>query len=184
MMNKISILAICAALAVPAAIAPALAQTANDKTGVNSAAAASPTTAEFVQQVAMSDMFEIQSSQLAEQKVSDAQTKAFARDMVADHTKTSQQLKGMMQNGTVKQTPPKSLDAAHQQKLDQLKKLSGQDFARQYHAQQVAAHQDAVELFQRYAKGGDNAALKDWAAKTLPALQHHLDMAQSLDKRS
>jgi putative membrane protein len=77
-----------------------------------------------------------------------------------------------------------SRSAAHQQKLDQLKKLSGQDFARQYHAQQVAAHQDAVELFQRYAKGGDNAALKDWAAKTLPALQHHLDMAQSLDKRS
>jgi len=24
--------------------------------------------------------------------------------------------------------------------------------------------------------------LKDWAGKTLPALQHHLEMAQSLDK--
>jgi putative membrane protein len=47
---------------------------------------------------------------------------------------------------------------------------------------QVSAHKDAVSLFERYAKGGDNAALKDWAGKMLPALQHHLEMAQNLDK--
>jgi putative membrane protein len=47
---------------------------------------------------------------------------------------------------------------------------------------QVSAHRDAVSLFERYAKGGDNADLKDWAGKTLPALQHHLEMAQGLDK--
>jgi Domain of unknown function (DUF4142) len=28
-----------------------------------------------------------------------------------------------------------------------------------------------------YAKGGDDSKLKDWAAKTLPALRHHLEMA-------
>jgi putative membrane protein len=39
-----------------------------------------------------------------------------------------------------------------------------------------------VSLFERYAKGGDNAALKDWAGKTLPALQHHLQMAEGLKK--
>jgi putative membrane protein len=47
---------------------------------------------------------------------------------------------------------------------------------------QVSAHKDAVSLFERYAKGGDNAKLKDWAGKTLPHLQHHLEMAQSLNK--
>ena len=47
---------------------------------------------------------------------------------------------------------------------------------------QVSAHKDAVSLFERYAKGGDNTALKDWAGKTLPTLQHHLEMAQELDK--
>lgn len=39
-----------------------------------------------------------------------------------------------------------------------------------------------MSLFERYAKGGDNPALKEWAGKTLPALQHHLEMAQNLDK--
>jgi putative membrane protein len=33
---------------------------------------------------------------------------------------------------------------------------------------QVSAHKDAVSLFERYAKGGDNADLKDWAGA--PAL--------------
>ena len=47
---------------------------------------------------------------------------------------------------------------------------------------QVSAHKDAVSLFERYAKGGENSKLKDWAGKTLPALQHHLDMAQTMDK--
>jgi len=30
--------------------------------------------------------------------------------------------------------------------------------------------------------GGDNADLKAWAGKTLPALQHHIEMAQTLVK--
>jgi putative membrane protein len=47
---------------------------------------------------------------------------------------------------------------------------------------QVSAHKDAVSLFERDAKGGDNPKLKDWAGNTLPALQHHLQMAQELDK--
>lgn len=48
---------------------------------------------------------------------------------------------------------------------------------------QVTAHNDAVSLFERYAKGGDNAELKGWAVKTLSALQHHLYMAQDLSNR-
>ena len=47
---------------------------------------------------------------------------------------------------------------------------------------QVSAHKDAVSLFERYAKGGDDPKLKDWAGKTLPALQHHLEMAQEMNK--
>jgi len=47
---------------------------------------------------------------------------------------------------------------------------------------QVSAHKDAVSLFQRYAKSSDNPKLKDWAGKTLPTLQHHLDMAEAMNK--
>jgi putative membrane protein len=74
------------------------------------------------------------------------------------------------------------LDSSHQKMLDKLKGLNGADFTQQYDKDQVSAHKDAVSLFRRYAKGGDNDALKDWAGKTLPALERHLEMAQNLEK--
>ena len=159
---------------------PALAQSIGEKTGVNSALGITPSTEDFVKQVAISDMFELQSNKLGEEK-GNAQQKSFAAQMVKDHTKTSSELKSMVESGKVKAQLPTALDSAHQSKLDKLKGAQGKDFA-DFDDMQVSAHKDAVSLFERYAKGGDNPELKDWAGKTLPALQHHLDMAQNLTK--
>jgi putative membrane protein len=76
------------------------------------------------------------------------------------------------------------MDSSHQSKLDKLKDMKGADFTKQYRSLQVSAHKDAVSLFERYAKGGDNEKLKSWAAKTLPDLKHHLDMGQNLEKQT
>ena len=102
--------------------------------------------------------------------------------MVTDHTKTSTELKGLVSSGKVKAELPAALDSSHQSKLDKLKAANGADFAKDYADMQVDAHKDAVGLFERYAKGGDNADLKTWAGQTLPALKHHLEMAQGLKK--
>jgi putative membrane protein len=160
--------------------APVSAQSVGEKTGINSALGVSPSTPDFIKQVAISDMFEIESSKLAAQKA-DAETKKFASKMVADHTKTSNELKAMVK-GVNNAPVPTAMDSSHQSKLDKLKGLSGDQFSKQYRADQVAAHKDAVSLFDRYSKGGDNEKLKGWAAKTLPALKHHLEMAEALNK--
>jgi putative membrane protein len=47
-----------------------------------------PSAQDFVNKVAISDMFEIQASQLALSKQADADTKPFAEKMVQDHQKT------------------------------------------------------------------------------------------------
>jgi putative membrane protein len=39
-----------------------------------------------------------------------------------------------------------------------------------------------VDLFERYANGGDHSDLKAWAGKTVPALRHHKEMADVLPK--
>ena len=158
---------------------PALAQSVGEKTGVNSALGVAPTTADFVKEVAISDMFEIDSSKLADQKGT-AREKSFARQMVTDHTKTSNDLRGLVTSGKVKAELPTAIDSSHQSKLDKLKNASGKDFSSDFDSYQVSAHKDAVSLFERYANGGENADLKDWAGKTLPALRHPLEMAQEL----
>jgi putative membrane protein len=154
---------------------------AGEKTGVNSALGISPTTADFVKEVAISDMFEIASNKLAQDK-GNAAEKSFASQMVTDHTKTSSELKTLVSSGKAKAELPAALDSSHQSKLDKLKDKSGKDFSSDFDSMQVSAHKDAVSLFERYAKGGENADLKDWAGKTLPALKHHLEMAQGLEK--
>jgi putative membrane protein len=169
--------AICLLFALPAA-----AESLTEKSGINSLVGVSPSTQDFVTEAGISDMFEIQSSKLAVQRASDQATKGFANQMITDHGKTSSELKSMVEKGTVKANLPTGLDSSHQSMLDKLKGLNGSDFTKQYHDDQVSGHKDAVDLFKRYAKGGRNEALKSWAGKTLPTLEHHLDMANNLDK--
>ena len=159
----------------------AFAQSVGEKTGVNSTLGISPTTADFVKEAAMSDMLEIESSKIAQQK-GNADEKKFAGQMITDHTKTSSELKSMVSSGDVKAEIPAALDSSSQSKLDKLRDAKPEDFAAQYDPMQVSAHKDAVSLFERYAKGGDDPKLKGWAAKKLPTLQHHLEMAQAMDK--
>ncbi|MBV8794597.1 MAG: DUF4142 domain-containing protein [Hyphomicrobiales bacterium] len=160
---------------------PAIAETAGEKMGVNSALGIAPTTNDFVQEAAVSDMFEIQSSKVASTKLSGPE-KAFADQMVADHTKTSAELSAGATSANV--PLPTAMDPSHQKMLDKLNSLSGDDFRKQYFSDQVSAHKSAVSLFERYGKGGDNPKLKDWASTTLPTLQHHLEMAQGLYKNT
>jgi putative membrane protein len=161
--------------------APALAQSVGEKTGVNSALDISPTTADFVKEAATSDMLEIQAAKIAEDK-GNAEEKKFAGQMVTDHTKTSSELREMVSGSEAMADIPTKLDDSSQKKLDKLRDAKPADFAGQYDPMQVSAHKDAVSLFERYSKSGDNPKLKDWAGKTLPALQHHLDMAEAMNK--
>jgi putative membrane protein len=148
--------------------------------GLSASVALAQTAQDFATKVAISDMFEIQSSQLALSKQPDADTKPFAEKMVQDHQKTSNELKALVDGGKVKATLPTALDAEHQKLLDDLKAKNGKDFDQSYDQVQLKAHRDAVALFEAYAKTGDNSDLKSWAGQTLPHLKEHLSMAEKL----
>ncbi len=100
--------------------------------------------------------------------------------MITDHTKTSQELKQLV-DGENKSALATGLDDSSEKKLDRLRNTKPADFASEYDPMQVNAHKDAVSLFERYSKSGDDPKLKDWAGKTLPALQHHLELAQEMN---
>jgi putative membrane protein len=159
----------------------AMAQSAAESTGVNSVIGRAPTTQDFIAQASASDMFEIESSKIALQK-GDETTKAFAQQMITDHGKTTTELKALIDSGKVQGTPATALTDDQKEEIDDLNKAEAADFNEEYIDDQVEAHEDAVDLFKRYAEEGENADLKAWAAKTLPALEHHYKMAQDLDK--
>jgi putative membrane protein len=172
-----------ASAAIAIAAVPAFGQSIPEKAGVNQALGVAPKTQDFVTLAAQSDMLEIESSKLALTKSDSAKTKAFADKMIKDHTETSKELKALVSGGKVKADAPAALDKAHIDKLDKLaKQHDGKDFTKDYNSMQVSAHKDAVSMFERYGKEGDNADLKAFANKHLPHLQEHLKMAQDLDK--
>ena len=104
--------------------APAFAQSMGEKTGLNAMTGAAPKTEDFVKMVAISDMFEIESSKLAADKATGANTKTFASKMITDHTGSSTELKGLVSSGKVKAELPTGLDAKHQKQLESLPGLA------------------------------------------------------------
>lgn len=183
-MNKMVAATACAVFLFAPVLVPLAAhgQSVGEETGVNSTLGISPSTQDFVTEAANSDALEIAAAKIAQQK-GDRDEKKFAEEMITDHTRTSEYLNAMVNSGEINAKLPADLDDSSKKKLAELQDAKPKDFSGYYDPMQVSAHKDAVSLFERYAKSGDNAKLKDWAGKTLPTLQRHLQMAQSLKKQ-
>jgi putative membrane protein len=65
---------------------------------------------------------------------------------------------------------------------DKWEKRSAKSFDEEYMEKMVSDHKDAVDLFEKEAKKGDDVQLTAFASKTLPTLQAHLAKAQDLKK--
>ena len=136
--------------------------------------------AEFVQTVAASAAFEIQSSELAAQRGARQDVKSFASEMVTAHRQTSQELTQLTSTNNLP-APTPQLNATQQSSLDNLRNQTGEGFDDAYLDAQVAAHENAVRTFEQYATNGEAGALRDWAQSTLPHLRQHLERAQGLE---
>jgi putative membrane protein len=105
----------------------AFAQSVTEKTGVNSVLGIAPKTEDFVKEVAMSDMLEIEAAKIAQQK-GNPDEKKFAEAMMTDHIKTSSELKGLV-GGETKSAISSALDDSSEKKLGKLRDAKPEDFA-------------------------------------------------------
>jgi len=131
----------------------------------------------FVNKAAIGGMFEVDSSRIAQDRAKDQQVKNFAEKMIADHGAANEKLKKIA--GDQKLQVPAQPDTAHKTDLERLQNTT-KGFDQPYVEMQRGAHADAVDLFQSYAKAGDNPSLKAFAAETLPTLKMHQDMIEKI----
>ena len=136
---------------------------------------------QFIDQAAVNNMFEIESSQLALEQAQNEDVQQFAEQMVEDHQAVGDDLEQITNELGVQ--PPQDLDEQHQQKLEQLQQASGEQFDSQYIQGQVEAHQQAVDLYQQYSEQGQVQQLTQFAQDTLPILESHLERAQELEQQ-
>lgn len=186
-MTRLSFLAAAATLGLAACQQPTTTASQNqpqtqldvpDEPGVDNlgAAAASgvPTAAVFAETAAGSNLFEISSGKLGEEKGASGDVRGFGAMLAAEHEKSMNELKaalaGMQPQVMLPSSPPPELQA----KLQALQGLSGEAFDRQFIADQIAVHQQSLTALNAYVAGGDNAALRNWASRATGVVQKHL----------
>ncbi len=154
-------------------------------TAVATMARANESTMSFVQKASVSNMFEVQSSKLALQKAHNANVRALAEQMIADHDQVGEEMREAVaeakEESELNLRPEMVLDKRHRQLMERLQAApEGEAFEREYLAIQTLAHKQAIELFQDYAEHGANDAIENFAEETLPDLKEHLKQVQTL----
>ena len=136
----------------------------------------------FVEKAVQSGNAEVIAAKLAQQKSSNPAVKSFAEMMSKDHSNAAAKLSSIATQKGV--TVSEDDTGKYKSDLEKLSKLDGADFDKAFATKVgVSAHKDAVSLFEKESKSGADGDLKTFAGATLPTLQHHLEMAQALEKK-
>jgi putative membrane protein len=134
---------------------------------------------EFVRKAASGDLAEIELGRLAMQRATTPSVRAFASQIVNDHSRSHAEFMALMQGRGVAVVP--GLDASQQAMRDRLASLPGPDFDRAYLQEMLRDHTQDVAEFERASQILTDPDLQAWAARTLPTLQQHLALARQVN---
>ena len=133
-------------------------------------------TQQFVKHAAQGGTAEVSLGKMAADKATDPDVKQFAQRMVDDHSKANDELTNLASSKGIQ--APTNPDPKEQALMDRLGKLSGAEFDKAYMQAMVSDHNHDVSEFQKYSRSGSDPEVKAWAAKTLPTLEEHQQLAK------
>lgn len=136
----------------------------------------------FLNQVANSNLSEIELGQMASTKGLLDSVKIFGQLMVTEHTMAQHELDSLAQAKNV--GLPYAPDQQQQNLKAQLNGYTGKQFDTVYMNSQVAAHQATVQLLQTMINSASDQDVRGYASKYLPHVQKHLVMADSVARKS
>ena len=150
--------------------------------GSSAATLADPDIANVIHEV---NAGEIAAGKIAQTKASNADVKAYAREMVSAHSamdKKGAKITG--QTGATTAAMRDSVVNANKAMGDQLQSASsGAGFDRTYIDGQVTGHQNTLNFLQQAQNQAQNADLKQMITAAIPDVQKHLDRARELQSK-
>ncbi len=116
---------------------------------------------DFVHDVAIANMAEIELGRLATERAASPEVKKFGQTMIDDHTKAGDEMKALASRHNIPM--PTELDNKHIDLRDKLQKLNGADFDREYMKAMVDGHDDVLD---KLGSRVDSKTLSDWKTTT------------------
>ena len=134
----------------------------------------------FVLAAAQGGMTEVKLGELAAQKGTRDDVKAFGQLMVRDHTAINGDLKALAAQKNV--IFPGSLDAEHQGIVDQMASLTGAAFDDAYVAGMIKDHEMDAKDFNAESAATKDADIKSFVEKSIPIVAEHLKRITAMKK--
>ncbi len=132
----------------------------------------------FVKQAIQADLAEVQMGKLAQQNGQSEAVKQFGQKLVSDHSANADKAKQLAEQ--IGLTPPSEPSAKQQAEYKKMSKLSGAKFDREFARGMVKDHKADVAKFKK--EGQKSGPVADFAKQTVPTLEQHLQMAQSIEQ--
>ena len=135
--------------------------------------------AAFMKTAALGGMMEVDLGQIA-QKSTNAEVKAFAEEMVKDHSKANAELKTLAANAKI--ILPTTFPAEDKAHMDMMKTMTGTAFDHHYIDMMVTDHDKTIALFKSAALS-QTKEVSDFAEKMLPVITGHYEKAKAIQAK-
>jgi len=152
---------------------------AGTATGTATGAKLSAGDEKILKDMAMANMAEVEGGKLAQSKSQSSEVKAFAQQMIDDHTANLNEVKALAQARGV--TLPTEPDAKHKAMAAKLEKMSGDAFDKAYMKQAgVQDHKAVHAKLMAASKKAKDPEVKALVDKTEPVVAQHLKSAEQM----
>jgi putative membrane protein len=143
-----------------------------------------PTDPQIAAIVVTANQVDVDAGKLAKGKTHNKQVKAFAQQMITDHTAVNKQAGDLVKKLGVKpesNATSESLKKGGDENMASLKKLKGKAFDKAYVDHEVDYHQQVLDAIDKtLIPSAKNPELKSLIEKVRPAIAAHLDHAKHL----
>jgi len=133
----------------------------------------------FLTEAIQGNFAEAQMGELAQKNAQSQEVKSFGQMLTTDHMAANQKAKQAATSLGI--SPPEGPSAKQKADYDKMAKMNGAAFDKMFAQHMVQDHRKDIKDYEKAAKKQDAAG--QYAQGTLPALQKHLENAQSLQKQ-
>ena len=134
----------------------------------------------FIQKAIEGNLAEIKVGQLAQQKGASEGVRHFGTVLEQDHSKAHSQ--AMTAASSMGVTPPSEPSSKEQAEYQHLASLSGSQFDKAFVKAMIKDHKKDIREFKKESKASNSPAAS-YAKTSLPTLQKHLRLAESLARQ-